>query len=336
VIQPDSETVAYRWMGGATVAQMQRVLDDGREAARPGRGEFATKLAAADRLFGAGKNAEAVKAYREALPLAPKGWPRYGRTIESLLFALEVSDNAEGCAQTALEAYPKVADGPSAANIAASGLSCALDLPAEKLERPKLVAELEKATREAMANPKIAMTADDRSGVYQVLIEDRKDAKDDAGARKMAQEWSAFLDGEAARAATVEQRTSLDPHRLLAYIELKEPEKAVPMLEASERDLPSDYNPPARLALAYKEMKKFDEALAASDRALSKAYGPRKVGILRTRSEIYQGMGKPAEAVATLEGAIRYAEGLPAEQRSEGMIPSLQKKLAAIENPARP
>src|SRR5260221_8713249 len=88
VINPDSETVVYRWMGGATVAQMEKILDDGRRAARPGRNEFETKLAKADRLYGAGKNAEAAKAYREALPLAPKGWARYGRTIQSLLFAL--------------------------------------------------------------------------------------------------------------------------------------------------------------------------------------------------------------------------------------------------------
>ena len=52
------------------------------------------------------------------------------------------------------------------------------------------------------------------------------------------------------------------------------------MLQASERDLPDDYNPPARLATAYKAMRRWDEALAASDRALAKAYGPRKLGML--------------------------------------------------------
>ena len=32
VISPDSETVVYRWMGGATVAQMEKILDDGLKA----------------------------------------------------------------------------------------------------------------------------------------------------------------------------------------------------------------------------------------------------------------------------------------------------------------
>jgi tetratricopeptide (TPR) repeat protein len=333
VISPDSETVAYRWVGGATVAQMQKILDDGRRAARPGTSAFETTLARADRLYGAGKSAEAVAAYRETLALAPKGWSRYGRTMESLLFAMESSHDSEGCARAALEAYPKLAESPSAASVAASGLGCALDIPAEKPGRAELVASLEKATREAMANPRLVLAADDRSGVYQSLIAAREDAKDAAGQRKMTEEWSEFLDAEAARAKTPEQRAAFDSHRLGAYLALKAPEKAVPMLGASERELPDDYNPPARLALAYKAMERFDDALAASDRALSKAYGPRKVGILRTRAEIYESMGNPERAASTLEAAIVYAEALPEEQRYEGMVASLQKKLGEIRKP---
>ncbi len=187
-----------------------------------------------------------------------------------------------------------------------------------------------------MANPRLVMTADDRSSLYQVLIDAREDAKDEAGQRKTTEEWSAFLDAEAARAKTPEQRSSLDPHRLLAYIALKTPEKAVPMLEASERDLPDDYNPPARLALAYKEMGRFDDAISASDRALAKAYGPRKVGILRTRAEIYEAMGKPELAASTLREAIDYSEKLPDEQKSDARIAALRKKLGEVLKPGKP
>ena len=113
--------------------------------------------------------------------------------------------------------------------------------------------------------------ADDRSGLYVVLVDARKDAKDEAGARKTAGEWALFLDGEAARAKTPEARAVFDSHRLGAYIEMGEPQRAIPMLEASERDFPRDYNPPARLSAAYKAMKRWDEALAANDRALALA-----------------------------------------------------------------
>src|SRR5690348_5304461 len=57
VIDSNTEKAAYRWMGGATVAQLNKVLDDGRRAVRPGRSEFQIALAKADRLFGEGKNA---------------------------------------------------------------------------------------------------------------------------------------------------------------------------------------------------------------------------------------------------------------------------------------
>jgi len=102
------------------------------------------------------------------------------------------------------------------------------------------------------------------------------------------------------------------------------------MLEASQRDLPDDYNPPARLAAAYKAMKRWDDALAAIDQALAKSYGPRKVGFFGTRADILAAKGDAAGARQTLEEGIRFAEALPAEQRSDRSIAGLKKKLAEV------
>lgn len=334
VIDAASETAAMRWVGGATTAQLLGILADGERAVRRSRGGFEQALARADRDYAGGRNAEAAKGYREAIAMAPRSWPRYGRTVESLLFALDQSGDPAGCVATAREAFGRLRNTPSAANVAGSGLGCALELPASHPGRTEVVAELERDVREVMADSKITMSGDDRSGLYQTLIDAREDAKDAAGQRRLTEEWSAFLDEAAARAKTVEQRTSFDPHRLSAYLALKEPEKAVPMLERSERDLPGDYNPPARLALAWKEMREWDKALAASDRALAKAYGPRRLGILRTRAEIYQGKGDDASAKKTLEQAIAEAEGLPEGQKNAAVIAGLRKRLAALEKPA--
>ena len=106
--------------------------------------------------------------------------------------------------------------------------------------------------------------------------------------------------------------------------------RAIPMLQASEKDFPKDYNPPARLAVALNAVKKYDEALAASDRALARAYGPRKIGILRTRAEIYAAMGNAGAARETLQETVRYAESLPAGQRSDKTIAALKKKLESM------
>ncbi|MGH7741253.1 MAG: tetratricopeptide repeat protein, partial [Candidatus Eiseniibacteriota bacterium] len=102
------------------------------------------------------------------------------------------------------------------------------------------------------------------------------------------------------------------------------------MLEASERDLPDDYNPPARLAVAYRAMKRWPEALAASDRALAKAYGPRTLGMYQVRTDIYLGLGDSLKARGTLEHAIQVADAFPPGQRSQRTIDDLQHRLATL------
>jgi tetratricopeptide (TPR) repeat protein len=155
-------------------------------------------------------------------------------------------------------------------------------------------------------------------------------ANDSLGARRVAESWSAFLDGEAARAGTPEERTVFDSHRLSAYMELGQVERAIPMLQQSERDLPGDYNPPARLAAAYRALQRWDEALSASDRAMALAYGPRKLNFYELRADIFKGRGDLEGARSTLGEAIRYLESLPQEQRSATRLAALKRKLDAM------
>ncbi len=332
VMDPASERVALRWVGGFTVAQLDRLLEDGVAAVRdrattsgPG-----AALARADRAYGEGEDSLAVLAYREALAQAPPGWPQYSRVVEALLFALDRTGDYAAEAELAREAYPRLRGTASGATVAGSGLGAALSLPDSAPERGVLVGAFEAGVREVLADTALGIAADDRSGLYIALLDARQNAKDEEGAKRVATEWSAFLDGAAARAKTPEQRTVFDSHRLSAYRELGQTERAIPMLEASERDLPGDYNPPARLAAAYLWMKRWDEALAPSDRALAKAYGPRKLGIYSTRADILSGKGDRESARKTLEEAIAYASALPPGQRSESAIAGLKKKLEAL------
>jgi tetratricopeptide (TPR) repeat protein len=111
---------------------------------------------------------------------------------------------------------------------------------------------------------------------------------------------------------------------------LKTPEKAIPMLEQSERDFPKDYNPPARLGLVYRTMKKYDEAIAAYDRALELGYGPRKVAIMRGRADSLAEKGDKEAARQAMQETISYAKSLPEPQRSERTIASLEKRLSEL------
>jgi tetratricopeptide (TPR) repeat protein len=332
VMDPADEKVALRWVGGFTVAQLDRLLDDGVAAVRSGAGRRGadTALARADRLYGEASDSLAVLAYREALALAPPGWRQYSRVVEAMLFALDRTGDYAAEAELARESWPRLRGTASGANVAGSGLGAALSLPDSTPGRTALVAAFEIAVREVLADTALGIADDDRSGLYLGLLGARQDAKDQDGAKRIAMEWSAFVDGAAARAKTPEQRAVFDSHRLSAYRELGQTERAIPMLEAAERDLPGDYNPPARLATAYLWMKRWDEALAPSDRALAKAYGPRKLGIYSTRADIFSGKGDREAARRTLEEAIAYADALPPGQRSEAAIAGLRRKLEAL------
>lgn len=330
VLDPADEKVALRWVGGATAPQLSRILDDGARAVAHGARGVDAVLARADSLYGEGEYAGAAERYAAAIAAAPAGWPRRGRAVESLLFAWSQTDRNQECALLAVAELPRMRRTPSAGNVAASGLDAALALPPEHPRRAGLIDTLEAATRAIVADTALVMAADDRSGAYIALLDARDDAKDESGKRRVAAEWAGFLEGQAARARTPEQRAVFDSHRLSAYLTLGEPARALPMLEASERDLPGDYNPPARLATALKAMKRWDDALAASDRAMARAYGPRTLLVLQTRADIFAGRGDSTATRATLEQALQTAESLPAGQRSESAIASIRKKLDAL------
>jgi tetratricopeptide (TPR) repeat protein len=328
IVDPVSEKVVLKYVGGATVPQLQRILDDGaRAAGHGGQGrEPDEALAKADAFYSAGQNKEAAEAYAAALVGMAKSSPSYPRTVESLLFALSVSRQHETCAAVAKEAFPHLKTSPSAANVAGSGLDCALELDKSLPRRPALLAQLTADAEEVLRGPRTGLAVDDVSGLYQTLAGQRDSAGDAAGKKKVLEEWAAYLEAEAARGKTPEARAAFDAHRITAYLELGQPDRGIPMLEQSEKDFPGDYNPPARLALAYRGMKKYDEALAASDRALAHAYGPRKLVILNVRADIYDKKGDAAAAKNVREDALAWAEALPKEQVSEREIAALKKQ----------
>ena len=346
VIDPVAERAALRWVGGTDVHKMVALLEDGREgireahdaksagAAKPSGGastEADRAFARAESLYASAADSMAAEAYLRALASAPAGWRHDSRAVESGLFALIQSGQKQRAARLALESLKRLGRSSSSGNIVSSGLDAAIEIPAaDSLARAGLIRDLERLAQTIADDRSIAMAADDRSAVYIALLDARHDASDDAGTHRVAEAWATFLEGEAARATTADARAVFDPHRLSAYLELNQPERAIPMLEASERDLPDDYNPPARLAVAYRAMKRWSDALAASDRALAKAYGPRTLGMFQVRTDIYLGMGDTLKARGTLEHALQVAEGFPPGQRSQRSIDALQQRLTAL------
>ncbi|HVO52588.1 MAG TPA: thiol reductase thioredoxin [Thermoanaerobaculia bacterium] len=326
VIDPVAEKVIFRYVGGATTPQMLRVLDDGQKAFR---GTAGAALAEADRLYADGKYAEAAPAYEKALETIKPEAPSYTRAVESLLFSLSTAGRREDCAAAARDAYPHLKASPSAAGVAGSGLDCALGMKDGDPKKAELVAANAAFAKEVVAGPKTGLAADDVSALYGSLAEERESARDEAGSKKWLEEWAAYLEGEAAKAKTPAERTVFDAHRTSVCIALGQPARVVPALQESEKDFPGDYNPPQRLAIAYGAMKKYDEALAASDRAMALAYGPRKLVVYRTRVDLYAKKGDLAQAKKTLGEMLAYAEGLPKEQVGDRTIAAIRKQLEA-------
>jgi tetratricopeptide (TPR) repeat protein len=344
VLEPESERVLLKWVGSATVPQFARLLDDAsanfvrvRSAAAGVDGDVAAGaadadalLTRADLLYGEEKNAAAAALYEQALAAAPERWPSYARAVEGLLIAWSIDGEYARAAALARDVLPRLAATTSSAVVAGVGLDCAIQLPDDDPAKDELVKLFEDAVRAALADASLAIADDDRSGLHISLLSSREAAGDSAGERAAAASWSAFLEDAAGRAPTPEARTVFDSHRLSAYLELGQAEKAVAMLLQSERDFPQDYNPPARLTAAYKALERWDEAIAASDRAVARGYGPRLLSILRTRADVFAAKGDTAAARAALADALQRAEALPEEQRSERTMEGLRRRLAEL------
>jgi len=329
VLDEATGEVALRWAGSLTIPEFERFLEDGERAvAATGGSPADTALARADRLGAKGKTTESATAYAEALGLAPPGWAGRGHAVAALLAALQKTDALEECTAAARREVPGLERGPAFAAAAATGLGCAADAPGEAVWRAAAMTELEALVEESLTLDSVL--ADDRSSAYGMLVDVRDQRGDAAGAKEMAERWLRFLEAEAAAAPSVEARAAFDSHRVGAALALGDPARAVPALLASEHDLPDDYNPPARLAVLYRELGRYDDALAASRRALDLAYGARKLRIYDTRADIYAKMGDPAAAKRTLEEALVYADTLPESQRPKTFVAQLRKKAAAI------
>ena len=131
----------------------------------------------------------------------------------------------------------------------------------------------------------------------------------------------------ASKAPDATTASTFDAHRTDTYLYLDEPEKAEKLLAQREKEMPDDYNPPARLARALFEQGKAHAAEQAIDRALKLApQGPRRVGLLGFKEKILVKQGKPIEAM--LREELQLLESLPKPQRRPQLEAKIRDQLA--------
>ncbi len=328
--KPGDEAVLVTRSSSASYEELLTLLDEGEHKGQ------ASSVSAADRAFaegqrlvGAGDQGRAIEPFERALKAAPADWPRRRRALESLIFAESVSGgHAAQCAERALsEVGPWPRDGLFA-SVVTTGLSCALELPKSDPTRADLVRKLSSWDAELLGVE--GLLGDDRSSVYETLVEARDDAGDAAGKHRLALEWTTFLEKEASAAKSADARAVYDPHRVNAALALGDPGRVLPALLASAREMPDDYNPPARLAVVYLALGQLDDAMKASNIALTRVYGPRKLRVLDTRAQIFAREGDASGQRGAVEQALAVAEGLPASPRREATVQRLTKERDAL------
>jgi tetratricopeptide (TPR) repeat protein len=325
-IDPGTERVLLRWMGAATAVELERLLGDAERTWRQERTDAAGEaMARGAALAAARSHADAARAFSDALAAGGPRWPERARAADAMMQALASAGDDQACAGAAAELLPKLEQGPAFARVAGTGLTCAVGLE-EPASREPAIRAVEPWARLALGLK--GVLSDDRLGLYDALHSARKALGDEAGAKRVAREWLAFVEDESRRARTPLARSAFDGARLSAALALGEPQRALPALRASAQALPEEYFALSYVAVCALEAGAPQEALEAARRAVPLAEGPRKVRIMTVEAQALMALGEEAEARGVLEAAIAHGEGLPEAVRPKGYLGRARKLLA--------
>jgi thiol-disulfide isomerase/thioredoxin len=326
VVDPVSEQVVARWVGSGTAEQMAAFFAAAQREARDPITLGARALAKDDA-------AGARKIYEAALTDKALDRAQRTRLYNGLMEALSRTDPA-ACAARAAEVIAQTDDTAPGIDAVLIGADCASSAA------PAVKTAVEAAARERLArvaaSPALAALApDDQSGLLSTLAS----LYDEAGQPKKGDEVTAqrraVLERAAQGAKTPAQRATFDAHRLECYLRLKAYDVAEQMLSASERDFPRDFNPPARLALLYRDQGDTTRGLAAIERALSRGYGPRKVRLHTTKIDLLIDAKKWTEATAAIAAARADIAQLDAKRVRASWTATLDAQAAKIAEKSR-
>jgi tetratricopeptide (TPR) repeat protein len=308
IIQPRGETTTATWTGSRTAPELAKLLGDTLDA-RPG------------------DPAEAV---------------------DALVTGLADAKQSSKCARSAADAAPSMPPGTPLADVVRSGIECATSLarrtvsfaaapraddggPNAASDDAALLTKLTTLGERIAGDRSQPILADDRSDLFDHVEGGWDTLQRPEDARRVANAWALFLEEEAGRAPSPAARAVFDAHRLAAYIALGDPARALPMLEQSARDFPDDYNPPARMGRALLALHRPDDAIAALERALRLAYGPRKLTLWSLEADAYIAKGDRDGARRALESALAFASSVPLTGGYENLRASLAKRLAELQ-----
>jgi thioredoxin-like negative regulator of GroEL len=346
VVDPSAGTppaIHGRWLGAASAEQFARFLDEsdrsavlaGRDRANDTSPEAA--LAQGDALAAGGDLVAAAAAYATALQRAPADWSRRPETLVAQITALYKAKDYRACLDLGRAHEADTGLSASAVDFAAYALECADETPSgspgvAELRRA-LVARLTPLCERGSAE----LSPDDRADACAKLASARGSLDDTAGARRATLERLAVLESAAA-GKPPEIALTHDWARTDALIALGRADEALALASQRERELPNNYNPPHYRAKSLKALGRWQEGLDALERALSLAYGPRRIGLLTLKVDLLLAANRTSDASAVLNEQLAAYRALPPGQRQPAAEARVEQRLRDVSgrSPAAP
>ena len=270
-----------------------------------------------------------AEAYAKAVALSRPDDParpeRLTLEVQALL-KMKTPEASRACVKLGFAEARNTGDSAVAADFASYVDECAARLPKDDAEAARLHALAIERLREIIGKKDAPLAVDDRSDAMANLVEMLDNAGQHDEAQKTMQERAQLLETAAAAAPDATMASTFDPHRTDTYLYLKQPQKAEQLLVRREKEMPSDYNPPARLARVLLEERKLPEAEVAVDRALSMMpRSQRRLGVLGLKAKILTAESKPVDAVVREQ--LDVLRTLPAPQRNPEQEARLEEQL---------
>jgi hypothetical protein len=318
VLEPEGGDVVSLWQGAASVNELRGFLQDALDA-MDAKHAPAGPLAAmieAKKAHAVADWPRAARFYQQALDRGGEDWPRRSEAVAGLVFSEYRQAHWARCAQLGAEHAASIEGAAVPADFSWVVLDCADELKVPALRdraRKAVLARLKRHT----GDPPAAASVDDRSDALSIYAGALAKAGDPQGAKAARRQQIALLEAAAEAAPSPKEAATFDYARMGAYLALGRGSDAVAMLRERCEQLPDSYEPPARLAQALIAMRKDREALEPLEDAVSKAYGPRKLGYLSTLAELRRRLGDRAGQKKALESLITLYDGLSATQKKQ-------------------
>jgi len=155
--------------------------------------------------------------------------------------------------------------------------------------------------------------AEDLARLYQQLATaSRAKMQNQLDAGAQAEELLAQAEARVVAARAPETRSAYETLLMAAAAALDQPERAVSALAASEERFPREIGPSLQLTHVYMRMGRFEDALAASDRAMGKSADTTTLAVYSTREQIQRLKGDAGAADQTRTEAQQFAATMPA------------------------